>query len=193
MKSKSKKVRVDREFLLNLANDIYNSRNRTFLRLCNGKLQNGPDPTNKKRTMHCGLGELYFAMTGLQPEMTGVSEKDVVDLAVELSPLNGLREKRDREAHANLDAALNAIRKMNISETLKETFIYNIDDEKEAIDNVEDDDRDDEESSFRETLDAIPDENDDDYCNDECDAAIYRERSKRVAAMLKKAASYLPR
>jgi len=82
---------------------------------------------------------------------------------------------------------------MNISETLKDTFVYNIDDEKEAIDNIEDDDRDDEESSFREALDAIPGENDD-GCNDAvCDAATYRERSRRVAAKLKEAASYLPR
>jgi len=193
MKSKSKKVRVDRKFLMNLANDIYNSRNRTFLRLCNGTLQNGPDPTNKKRPMHCGLGELYFAMTGLQPEETGVSEDDIVDLAVELSPLNGLRAKRDREEHAKLDAALKAIKKMDISESLMDTFIYNIDDEKEAIDNIEDDDREDEEKSFRQALDEIPGENDDGRDDDVCSEATYRERSKRVAAQLREAAELLPR
>lgn len=48
-KSKPKNIKVTRKFLTDLANQIYSSRNRTFLRLCSGTLQNGPDPTDKRR------------------------------------------------------------------------------------------------------------------------------------------------
>lgn len=79
VKIKSKKV--TRKFLTDLARDIYNPSTRKYMRLCSGKLQNGPDPKNS-RPMHCGLGELYFAITGVQPEVTGVDEAGVVELAV---------------------------------------------------------------------------------------------------------------
>jgi len=199
LKSKSKKskkaknVRVDRKFLMNLANDIYNSKTHKFLRLCNGKLQNGPDPTDEDRPMHCGLGELYFRMTGYEPNETGVDESDVVNLAVELSPLAGLREKKDAEARAKLDKAIAAIKKMGLSDDLESNLLYSIDEEKDAIANTEEDERDDEETFFRAALDDIPGENDDGCEDDSCTVANYRERSKRVAAQIRQAASYLPR
>lgn len=197
VKKTKKNVCVDREFLMSLANDIYNSKTHKFLRLCNGKLQNGPDPTNKKRPMHCGLGELYFAMTGRQPERDGVDEDDVVDLAVKLSPLNGLRTKRDREQHAKLDKMISAIKRLNLEEVLDldeplNGLLYALEDKKSEIDN-DDDDRDDEEANFRRALDAIPGENDDGCSDGVCDTSTYRERSKRVAKKIREAASYLPR
>jgi hypothetical protein len=71
--------------MLKLADKIYDPKKRTFIRLCYGLLQNGPDPTNGVRTMHCGLGELYFAMTGRHPETDYVLERDVTKMAVTLS------------------------------------------------------------------------------------------------------------
>lgn len=193
VKKAKKNVRVDRKFLMDFANDIYNSKTHKFLRLCNGKLQNGPDPTNSKRPMHCGLGELYFAMTGLQPHATGVSEEDVVDIAVKLSPLNGLRAKKDREEHAKLDAAIKAIKKVGLDFYTEADALRPLEEKKEEIDNIDDDERNDEERSFRDALDEIPSENDD-SCNDEyCSASDFRERSRRVAAKIREAASYLPR
>ncbi len=79
--------KVTRKFLLDLADAIYNPKTRKFLRLCDGALTNGPDPTNRERKMHCGLGELYYAMTGRHTTQDCVTEDDVVDLAAELSPL----------------------------------------------------------------------------------------------------------
>lgn len=67
MAKSSKKPIVTWKFMLDLADRIHNAKMGKFLRLCNGTLQNGPDPT-KRRTMHCGLGELYFAMTGKHPK-----------------------------------------------------------------------------------------------------------------------------
>jgi hypothetical protein len=191
--SKSKKVNVDRKFLMGLANDIYNSKTHKFLRLCNGTLQNGPDPTDSRRPMHCGLGELYFAMTGNQPEADDVSEEDVIDLAVKLSPLNGLREKRDNEARAKLDAAMKTIKKLDLDSDLEDDLVSTLKDKKDEINQIYDEDRDDEEKDFREALDEIPGINDDGCGDDICTTATYRERSKRVAAQIREAASYLPR
>lgn len=103
MKKKASKkkapVVVNRKFLLDLANDIYDPKTRRFLRLCCGTLQNGPDPTDEERPMHCGLGELYYAMTGMQPHgdyktgVPSVNEADVIDMACKLSTLNKHRTK----------------------------------------------------------------------------------------------------
>jgi len=57
-----KKVVVNKKFLNDLANWIYDPAKKSFLRLCSGTLQNGPDPEDEERSMHCGLGELYFAI-----------------------------------------------------------------------------------------------------------------------------------
>jgi hypothetical protein len=189
----AKKVTVDRKFLMDLANLIYDRKTRKFLRLCDGTLQNGPDPTNPKRPMHCGLGELYFAMTGLQPEATGVGEEDVIDLAVKLSPLNGMKEAMIKEQKAKLDTAKKIVKSLDLSADLASDLIDHID---AAHDDVEDCiDESSLEKEFRDALDEIPGENDD-GCGDEgdsCTISTFRERSKRVAEKLREAAALLPK
>lgn len=173
---KIKKV-VNRKFLTDLANEIYNSKNKTFLRLCNGKLQNGPDPTNEKRPMHCGLGELYFAMTGKHPEQTGISEEGVTDLAVELSQLNGLGDALKAKAIQGIEA-------MDVPENIKEMLVdivHSMDDDELTT-----------EDAFRAAIDEIPEINDDGCEDDQCDVATYKARSRRVAEQLKLAATKLP-
>ena len=67
---------ITRAFLNRLANRIYDPKKpERYLRLCKGTLANWPDPENKRRRMHCGLGELYFAATGKQPDE--IDEYDV--------------------------------------------------------------------------------------------------------------------
>lgn len=179
-KKKTKKVRVTRKFLMDLANRIYDPTTRRFLRLCKGVLQNGPDPTDKKRPMHCGLGELYFAMTGRQPEeSTGVCEDDVIDLAVELSSLNGQFDRLRSEA-------IEKISSLNIPEAMKRDMISIVSDadEEDFAADV---------TKFRDLLDKIPTENDNDDCSQHsCIAADYRVRSRRVAKLLREAARLLP-
>ena len=175
---KIKKIVVNRKFLTDLANDIYNSKNKTFLRLCNGKLQNGPDPTNSARPMHCGLGELYLAMTGRQPEEDGVDEEAVTELAVELSPLNGLVDSMK-------DKAIRAIESLAIPKSAKTLMV-------DTVEAISDNDLSDDEEAFRAALDEIPKINDDGCEDGKCDIATYRARSKRVAVQLKLAASKLP-
>lgn len=186
MAAKKFPVRVTRSWMESLADSIYNPRTRTFLRLCSGTLQNGPDPTDEKRPMHCGLGELYFAMTGHQPEEDGVGESDVVDKAVELSGFGGVREAAVKRAIAGVKA-------------LKLPG----DVEDEMIDAIERADEDDESSfqpegevDFRELLDAIPDKNDQDtgHCSVMSDQSWenYRNRASRVATQLRRAARCLP-
>jgi len=173
-----KSVVVNRKFLTKLANSIYNPKNRSFLRLCAGQLQNGPDPEDKSRPMHCGLGELYFAMTGMQPNVTHVGESDVVDLAVKLSPLHAkcvaevLREK------ANV-----GIKKLKLPKDLEKALLTAV------YDNIVEDDS--ESDAFRLVLNRIPKINDD-VCEEESSLATYRKRSQAVAEKLREAAKLLP-
>lgn len=188
---KPKFAKVDRKFLLGLANTIYDHKTKKFLHLCDGKLQNGPDPTNPKRPMHCGLGELYYAMTGVQPEKTGVGEGDVIDLAVELSPLKGLKEAALREKEQKIEKATRLVKKLDLSADVIDSLVSTLDDAKMDLE-----DKDDSlETQFREVLDEIPGENDD-GCGDHgatCTLSVFRERSRRVADKLREAANLLPR
>lgn len=178
-KSKTqKKVIVNRKFLLDLASSIYNPKNRKFLRLCTGTLQNGPDPTNSARPMHCGLGELYYAMCGKQPEETGIDEDGVTNMAVELSPLWGLRG-------VIMAQATKGIKVLDVPEHIKTSLI-------DSLQSIDDDDIT-TETDFRAALDGIPDINDDGCKDDVCTPVTYRDRAKRVAEQLRKAASFLPK
>lgn len=188
---KSKLAKVDRKFLLGLANTIYDRKTKKFLRLCDGTLQNGPDPTNPKRPMHCGLGELYYAMTGVQPGKAGVDEGDVIDLAVELSPLKGLKEAALREKEQKIKKAARLIKKLDLSVDVIDSLVSTLDDAKTEL---EDEDDDSLETQFREVLDEIPGEND--GCGDHgetCTLSVFRERSRRVADKLREAANLLSR
>lgn len=176
MNRTKKKPVVTRNFLIKLANTIYDPKTRHFLHLCRGKLLNGPDPTDRKRSMHCGLGELYVAMTGRQPD-GGLKENIVIDLAVKLSPLNGvgaiLRKKTV--------SAIKALKLPNeITVDLTDT-IRNQD--SESFSN---------ESRFREILNDIPAINDDDDWDEQCDIKTFQERSRRVAKKFREAAKLLP-
>lgn len=178
-KKKMRQTPVTRTFLRTLADKIYDSRNRTYLRLCDGVLQNGPDPKDKKRPMHCGLGELYYAMTGLQPEETGVSEQDVIELTMERSThdtVEGAREKAEA-----------AIEKLDVVEEVKQLLIQTV--------TLEDDDTfvSDDAREFRRLIAEIPGKNDDGCDEENCSVDVYRARSKRVASQLREAAKYLPK
>lgn len=184
-KKRPKKVVVDRAFLLGLADSIYNPKTKQFLRLCNGKLQNGPDPTDESRPMHCGLGELYFAMTGRQPEDDDfLDEEGVIDVAVDLSELA-------KEKNAAVKKVIAGVKALKLPRSLQEIILEEIDSESDdggSFDGNID--------GFREALEAIPNINDDgnDSCGtDAVSNAVYRARAKRVAYQLRKAARTLPR
>lgn len=167
MRSKNKKeVVVNRKFLLDLATKIYDGKNKKFLYLCNGTLQNGPCPIDGKRPMHCGLGELYFEMTGDQPQDTGVNEEDVISIAIERSTIS------DDEVHVLLQKQINKLDKDLVD-------ILDIGITDEAVERYQE--------PFRDALDAIPKE------NDQVANGDYKERSKRVAAQFRKAAALLPK
>lgn len=75
---------VTKKVLLKIADRIYNPVTGDFLKLCKGTLQNGPDPDMPSRTMHCALGELFYAVTGEQPSSLEVfayksSESNIAD------------------------------------------------------------------------------------------------------------------
>ena len=200
MASKKKAVVVNRKFLMDLADSIYNTKSRRFIRLCAGTLQNGPDPTNAKRPMHCGLGELYFAMTGHQPEDDGVSEDDVVDYAVEHGPLANLADERREQVREAVAVAEKAVAALKLPSVVKDAV--------EVSDNASDYDEDlvPEVDEFRDALNDVPSENDGcdsggsskkyiDKDGDEvnyCSWEQYRTRAARVASQLRKAAKVLP-
>lgn len=192
--AKAKETRVTRSFLLNLADQIHNGKQ--FLNLCAGTLQNGPDPLDNSRPMHCGLGELYFAMTGLQPNTTGVSEEDVVKLAIERTPIFAAAER-------SVAAARTAIAKMKLPQVIIDRLIKSL--------NVFDDSDSDRPFSFyyndpvlmkmKAILGKIPKVNDQDLSSPQhlfgtsfgvCSTTTYKKRAKRVAAILRQAAALLP-
>jgi hypothetical protein len=177
---KNKKTKVTRKFLLDLADRIYNPKTKKFLRLCNGTLQNGPDPTDKKRSMHCGLGELYFAVTGLQPEDHHVDEDDVVDIVSYCSTLCNDDLK-------DFETAKASIRSLNIDDadilhSLHAKLMHRLLENKKAKKLVK----------FRNLLNVIPNINDGAECVGLCDDDLYIERSKQVAKQLRLAAKVLP-
>jgi hypothetical protein len=71
---------VTKKVLLKIADRIHNPVTGDFLKLCRGTLQNGPDPDMPSRTMHCALGELFYMVTGVQPNnLTTVDESLIAD------------------------------------------------------------------------------------------------------------------
>ena len=186
--SKSKKpVKVTRKFLLDLADMIHDPKTKEFTRLCEGVLINGPDPTNKKRRMHCGLGELYFAMTHKHPEE--VVESDVVRLAAERSTF--VQEAGEAKA-------LGEINKLKLPDAAKEELYNTLRDYIDSAKNEGDENgihnfMAKEEAKFREILSKIPEKNDDDCPDDSCTVKRWRSRSARVANEFRKAAKLLPK
>lgn len=176
---KTKNTVVDRKFLIDLANSIYDPKTRRFLRLCKGVLQNGPDPTNEARPMHCGLGELYFAMTGKQPEKTRIDEDGVVKEAIARSTFNIV-------AKANREKASIGIKKLHLHKELEKSLLYIIKNN-EPFSKAEE--------NFRDALGEIPNINDDDDgCrHGTCKVSVLRSRSARVAKKLRAAAALLPK
>lgn len=185
-------VTVDRTFLRELANKIYNSKNRTYLRLCKGTLQNGPDPKDASRPMHCGLGELYFQMTGYEPKETGVDEDDVVALAVAKSTVK-------MEFDEKVETVQKTIENLELPNSLEEAKDHLLNELKEATrwnENEVDDNHCGEMAEylveFRSILYNIPNENDEGPSDEYCDVTDYKERSVRVAKAFREAAKLLP-
>lgn len=185
-------VEVNRRFLLDLADKIYSSRNRKFLRLCRGVLQNGPDPKNPARSMHCGLGELYFQMTGYEPHDTNVGEGEVVELIVDKS---SLKDHFDYK----VIAAREAIEDLRLPVELEEAKQHLLNELEKAV-AWNDGDADDEECgvmaeelvNFRSLINSIPKINDEGPSDDGCTNEDYKQRAKRVAKVFRDAAKLLP-
>jgi hypothetical protein len=168
-----KVTQVTAKFLNQLADDIYNPKDKSFLPLCHGTLQNGVDPySEKKRTMHCGLGELYYCMTGKQPEKDNVDETDVVDLVIDNSVLKTKRK---------IEAARKAVDDLDVDNSVKEDLLMVLDDSE--LDDTE----------VRALLDLIPEKNDENGNEDDehTTKSMYRARSKRVAAVLRQVAELI--
>ena len=175
---KTPKKIVTASFLNRLADEIYNTKTESYLNLCVSTLQNGPDPIDAERPMHCGLGELYFAMTGRQPNQDHVSESDVVDKAVELSRFAGARAK-------NVENANRRIKAIGLPREVEMAALDAV------IESDDDDFRDSKEVKFRDALDNIPTTNDLGPCTPECKPTDFRKRAIRVAKQIRKAASFL--
>lgn len=180
MSNKKIKVIVTRKWLLDFANTIYNPKTKQFLNLCRGHLTNGPDPKDSKRSMHCGLGELYFRLTGKHPK--GITEGEVINKVIEHSSLLSL-------VVAETDLLAKAVSK------LKAPQVYGL---KSRVEDLKDlivdfdpwgDERVD---IFQTILSSIPHENDDGSFMDTDSVVRFRNRSKRVAAVLRTAAKLLP-
>lgn len=185
-----KKVKVTRKWLNDFADSIYNPKTKQFLRLCEGYLTNGPDPTNTERKMHCGLGELYFALTGKHAG-SNVNEYGVVCAVFNASTLSGAEEKAELET-------IEKLKKLKLDKNIIEQLCNQV----KRIDNgfVE------KEEQFKNLLNDIPAENDDGcghsakdgisedgYVEEKaCTLQQFRARSRRVANQIRKAAKLLP-
>lgn len=183
-----KPIVVTRTFLLNVAKMIYDPKTRRHLNLCARVLKNGPDPKDPKRHMHCGLGELYFAMTGKEPERD-ICDEAVVQMACEQSSLV-------IKLKANLVGAQQAIKSLkSLKSTMPGDLLEEIiNDAVYKIDEYNIDETDEYQDLMR-VLNEIPNENDgggnepeDEFCN----VTHFKERSRRVAAQIRAAAKLLP-
>jgi hypothetical protein len=175
LKPKPIKV-ITRKVLEGIADGIHNPATGHYLNLCSGTLQNGPDPVCEKRPMHCGLGELYFVVTGKQPEEAKVGESDVVDTVTERSTIGDYAKLHEK----NIAMARKKIKAFGLPLDLTVNL----------LDQIENHDFEcEKEGEFRALLDDIPSENDqgEDITKD------FKVRAKRVAATLRKAAALLPR
>ena len=177
LKPKPIKV-VTRKVLEKIADDIYNPKTGLFLNLCEGTLQNGPDPVCETRSMHCGLGELYFVVTGKQPQDDGVNEEEVID---EITKRSTIHLAVKAEARAVKKGAVKSIKKLGLPPSLEDELL-------QTLSNYDDSD-DDLESDFRECLNEIPEENDLGGDN----AVDFPKRAERVAACIRAAAQLLPK
>ena len=155
--------KVTKEALIKIADSIYNPKTRTYLNLCAGKLQNGPDPVCETRPMHCGLGELYFNVTGRQPEDLGVEESDVIQEVVNRAGFDAVTKK----THSKILG-------MEIPEELRNALLDANNDFDPSYE-------------FREILDTIPSINDEGK-----DPPDFKTRARRVAKVLREAAELLP-
>ena len=167
---------VTKKALHQIADSIHDPKTGHYLNLCTGTLQNGPDPVCETRTMHCGLGELYFVVTGHQPEEDYVDENDVIDEVVKRSTLSDYEKIFEKESKK----ARKAIEKLDLPADLTYSLLDKIDDH--CFENVQ-------ETEFREILDGIPNINDDGNEN----TSGFKSRAKRVAECIRKAADLLPR
>lgn len=185
MKTNKNKVVVTRKWLMDFADRIYNPKDRSFLSLCNGTLQNGPDPKDTKRTMHCGLGELYFQLTGKHPKETRVDEDGVIKAVVNGSTLY-------QKVLAEQEALKTVIKNLKIPSISSnscndmEGYFSAFKDEANNL-KPTDDSR---VYNFVAILDNIPLENDNG--NESHTLEVFRGRAKRVANVLRKAAKLLP-
>jgi hypothetical protein len=163
---------VTKKVLNKIADDIYNPKTGHYLNLCKGTLQNGPDPVCQARPMHCGLGELYFVVTGHQPEDDEVNEEQVIQELIKRSTIN------EADGVAREDAVAK-IKKLGLYEELTDDLVSKAEDFEFELEN-----------KFYDTLNEIPNENDRGAAETE---KAYFERAKRVAAVLRRAAALLPR
>ena len=166
---------VTRKVLQNIADGIYNPMTNQFLNLCSGTLQNGPDPVCETRTMHCGLGELYFVVTGQQPEETGADENDVVQEVIERSTIHECAKLNEKKV-LDLNKKIKNLKLPTElqDQLLSEVNAYDWEDPAEKFETI---------------LVDIPTENDQGGSS----SAAFESRAKRVAAALRKAAALLPR
>lgn len=133
--------------------------------------------------MHCGIGELYFAMTNSDPK--NLEEDEVIELAVKMSPLpekQQLLHSAEKAKYAELKAT---IRKLKLKNNDLDVDLY------DRLDRAEDDlnDEDDLSEEFTRSLEEVMNVNDDDYGTS---PAKYKARAKRVAEQFRVAAKLLP-
>lgn len=109
---------MDGDFFRRLADDIYDPTTGSYLRLCKGKLQNGRDPDDACRIMHCGLGEVYYAVKGEHPNphITKMSDAQAVRAISDavVDDLVGRRPNMDREALKGLGQALDSLERLGV-------------------------------------------------------------------------------
>ena len=177
---------VDRKFLMQLADRIYNPKTKQFLRLCTNHLQSGRDPSDSVRPMHCGIGELYYAMTDRHPRDARISDADkVIDLAVKMSPLPMGHASMITAEKAKIAAARNAISKIKFKDNNLDVELF------DRLDTAEDDldCLDDPTEDFRKALNEVIDANDN---IDDLTTRGYQTRARHVAEQFRNAAKLLP-
>lgn len=160
---KPKETLVTYEFLMNLAKKIYDPKTRRFLQLCHGSLSHFEKDT--RRWLHCGIGELYYAMTGRRSG--SLKEDAILTMAVQRSCLQT----------PTLKEIASVINGLNISHDAKVSIINDFSDYDDC------DLRSKDANKFYDLLQKVANEND--------ESSDYLSRAKAVAAQFRIAAKFL--
>jgi hypothetical protein len=170
--------KLTKKFLLEVADSIYNPKTGAFMKLCEGTLCTFDRKI--KKTVHCGIGELYFQLTGEHPGFLTTSS--AASFIVGCSTLGTSPVRLSKREQAQFSATEKFVSGLARSD-LRTALLEELNETKNTVIANRDSWRQLRRSDFHGEIVSIADENDRNV--------TYKVRAQRVAAQMRKAALLL--